>query len=281
MWGDVTALAWPRAASYLRRVKIATLSMMTALTTALTTMLTALTTMLACGAPRDPELEKQVLIARQEKARAPAEDEGSSPPAVSAPVGRPTKTYSGEEIAKLLGNAAISGQGTNLVAVVTTEQGVLTCTLDERAPQTVANFVGLASGQLEWQDAAGAPRKGAFYDGLTFHRVVHEFIIQTGNPTGKTNAGPGWRIAREQGANELFLQPGAMGMIEDGDATHGSQFFVTAKADKGLGNTYSAFGRCDAVDLVKAVSSAEKKAGDAKSPAQPVSITSIKVQRRP
>ncbi len=255
------------AASYLRRVKIATLS-----------IVTALTTMLGCGAPRDPELEKQVLLARKAKAAAPANDEGSSPPAAVTVV-RPMKTYSGEEIAKIL---ATGGEGMNLVALITTDKGVLTCTLDERAPQTVANFVGLATGQLEWQDAAGAPRKGAFYDGLTFHRIVHEFIIQTGNPTGKSNAGPGWRLSREQGANELFLQPGAMGMIEDGDATHGSQFFITAKPDKSLGNTYNAFGRCDAVDLVKAISSAEKKAGgDGKSPAAPVGITSIKVERRP
>lgn len=243
--------------------------------------MTALT-MFGCGAPRDPELEKQVLLARKEKAAAPA-DEGSSAPAAPVPAGRPMKTFSGEEIAKLLGSKeAISGEGTTLVAVITTAQGVITCTLDERAPQTVANFVGLASGQLEWQDSAtNAPRKGAFYDGLTFHRIVHEFIIQTGNPTGKAGAGPGWRIAREQGANELFLQPGAMGMIEDADATHGSQFFITAKADKSLGNTYSAFGKCDAVDLVKTISTAEKKAGgDGKSPAAPVGITSIKIERR-
>ena len=233
----------------------------------------------ACAAPRDPELEKQVILARQAPKQVDEADDGGPPQIATVPT-RPTRTFSGEEIARIL--AAVPGTGDKLVATITTAQGAITCTLDERAPQTVANFVGLATGQLEWKPLPDdPPRTTAFYDGLSFHRVVNEFIIQTGNPTGKAGAGPGWRLGREQGATDLFQQAGAMGMIDDGDAMHGSQFFITAKPDRGLANTYNAFGRCAEVDLVKAISKADKKPNDPKAPMDPVSIRSITVERRP
>jgi peptidyl-prolyl cis-trans isomerase A (cyclophilin A) len=248
-------------------------------------LLVALASLLTvCAAPRDPELEKQVLEVRRQRLKPPAaEDEGASPPASEPPAApeRPTKSFSGSEIAAILGR--VEGAGATLEATFTTAQGVIRCRLDERAPQTVANFVGLATGQLEWRpDPAGAAQQRPFYDGLTFHRIVQDFIIQAGNPTGRANAGPGWRIARELGARDLFLEAGALAMIDDGDASHGSQLFITAKPDRGLGNTYAAFGRCDAPELVKAIANAEKKPGsDGKSPAVPVVIDSVKVARVP
>lgn len=236
---------------------------------------------LGCAAPRDPELEKQVLLARKKKAEKPEDEGGSAPPQVGGPAmsDRPVKTLSGAEIAEILG--AVPGQGPHVIATFVTAQGEIRCTLDERAPQTMANFVGLATGQLEWRPApSDPPRKKRFYDGLTFHRIVHEFIIQTGNPTGRANAGPGWRVPREQGANELFLGAGAIGMIDDAGQTHGSQLFITAKPDRGLGNSYTAFGKCAPVALIKAISAAEKKANsDGKQPAVPVEIKAIRVER--
>jgi len=237
---------------------------------------------LACAAPRDPELEKQVLAAARVRDEAPSGEAPSAPPPPRPErAARPVKTYSGSEIANILGS--VGGTGVGLVAVFTTQRGTLSCRLDERAPQSVANFVGLATGQLDWQpEPSDAPRRRPFYEGLTFHRIVQGFVIQTGNPTGRTNAGPGWRIARERGANDLFLEAGAIAMIEDGDQSHGSQLFITAKGDKSLGATYSAFGRCQPVELVAAIANAEKLPGsDGKQATVPVTISAVRVERTP
>lgn len=234
----------------------------------------------ACGAPRDPELEKAVLLAKKTKAEAPPESEAPPPPppASSAP-SRPLKSYSGAEIATIL--AGVPGTGT-LRATFETALGNITCSLDERAPQTVANFVGLATGQLEWRADDAPPKARPLYDGLAFHRIVQDFIIQAGNPTGSLNAGPGWRIAREQGANDLFAAPGAIAMVEEEDGSHGSQFFIMLKADRGQGDKRTAFGRCAELDLVRQIANAEKKPrSDGKAPANPVTITAVKIDRVP
>lgn len=235
----------------------------------------------ACAAPRDPELEKAVHLVRQARSKPPDNNPSTAPRVGGAAMSnRPIKSYSGREIASILG--AIEGQGEEIVATFQTAKGEIRCVLDERAPQTMVNFVGLASGQLEWQPGPSDPaRKVPFYDGLTFHRIVNNFVIQTGNPTGRANAGPGWRLDREQGANDLFLTPGAMGMIDDSGATHGSQLFITAKRDRGLKNTYSAFGKCEPVALIQEISAAPKKEGsDGKAPADPVEIKKIEFSRR-
>ena len=235
----------------------------------------------ACGAPRDPELEKAVLLAKKAQDEAPPEEASAPlpPPTIPTPPQRPLKTYSGAEITSIL--AAVPGSG-ELVATFATAIGTITCRLDERAPQTVANFVGLASGQLAWRADDAPPRARPLYDGLSFHRIVQDFIIQAGNPTGSLNAGPGWRIAREQGANDLFGAPGAIAMVEEEDGSHGSQFFIMLKADRAQGEKRTAFGRCDQLDLVRQIANAEKKArSDGKAPANPVTITSVKIDRVP
>jgi len=243
-------------------------------------LLSSVLVLWACGAPRDPALEKAVLLARKAKAEAPAEAEPAPPPplAKAAPE-RPLKRYSGGEIATIL--AAVPGSG-ELRATFETALGPITCRLDERAPQTVANFVGLALGQLEWRADDAPPRARPLYDGLSFHRIVQDFIIQAGNPTGSLNAGPGWRIAREQGANDLFGAPGAIAMVEEEDGSHGSQFFIMLKADRGQGDKRTAFGRCEQLDLVRQIANAEKKArSDGKAPANPVTIIRVVLDRVP
>lgn len=240
-----------------------------------------------CAAPRDPELERGVLKAKLAKAETPDDDDKGSeaPPgpasAEAATAARPVKSYSGSEISGIL--AAVGGAGKDLVAEIQSTQGAIRCTLDERAPQSVANFVALATGQVEWQAQGRAKSKAPLYDGLTFHRAVQDFIIQTGNPSGRFNDGPGWRITRETAANDLFEAPGALAMIEDGDQAHGSQVFITARRDPKLGTKYAAFGRCEPLTVVQAIANAEKKPvsgdGSPSVPLSPVGITSVRVVR--
>lgn len=241
----------------------------------------------ACAAPRDPVLERAAHKVRLEatKTPAPAEEaprEPADPKSAAASSGRPVKTYSGDELARIF--AAIPGAGARIQAAIETPQGTITCTLeDTKAPQTTANFVGLALGLTPFRTRDDGPEeRRPFYDGLSFHRALDNFIIQAGNPTGAYNAGPGWRIARETGASELFDAPLALAMIEDGDGSHGSQFFIATKADKSLARRYAAFGRCDNAELVVAIANAEKRPtteGKPSTPKDPVRIERLVIRR--
>lgn len=238
----------------------------------------------ACAAPRDPELERHVIRHRlnvAQKVEAPSEPTPPPPAAPPAPA-LAVKTYSNAELTRFF--AAVPGVGARLTATLETAQGSITCVLeDQRAPQTTANFVALATGQTAFRTAdSGPPQTRPFYDGLTFHRALDNFIIQAGNPTGRFNAGPGWRITRETGANDLFEKEGVLAMIDDGDATHGSQFFITVRADRSLANRYAAFGRCDNPELVRAIANAEKRPtteGKPSTPVAPVRIERLVIGR--
>lgn len=255
-----------------------------------TTGLALLIALQACAAPRDPELERAIIKFRLAEAAPRPADEPSTPStpppapaskAVDPGASRPLKTYDGNELARIA--AAIPGTGARITAAIETAQGTIECILDERAPQTTANFIALALGQTPWRPRENAPEETRpFYDGLRFHRAQDDFIIQAGNPTGAHNAGPGWRIARETGANDLFAEPGTLAMIDDGDLTHGSQFFIVLRADKGLGRRYAAFGRCGNLELVRAIANAEKKPtteGKPSTPKDPVAIERLTLRR--
>ncbi len=236
-----------------------------------------------CGARRDPDLEERALRARL-KAEAPqsAAPTSEPPPPAPEPDGqpaRPTKEaatvrrYQADEVAATL--ARVGGSGDALVATFETGLGTFACRLfPDEAPETVANFVALATG-----GTAGKP----FYDGLRFHRAIDQFIVQSGNPTGAPGGGPGWRIAREAGLARLFDAPGALGMVDDGDAIHGSQFFVTLRADANLAKRYAAFGHCDALDVPRAIAAVPKKparAGESAAvPIDPVALTRVRLGR--
>ena len=96
--------------------------------------------------------------------------------------------------ALLLTGGIMSAQATT--AVIETSKGTITCTLfDKDAPNTVANFVGLATGTKEYTDLkTGAKKKSKFYDGIIFHRVIPNFMIQGGDPLGTGTGGPGYKF---------------------------------------------------------------------------------------
>lgn len=124
-----------------------------------------------------------------------------------------------------------------LYARMKTDRGEILLRLEaEKAPLTVANFVGLAEGTL---DAAAGKR---FYDGLSFHRVVEDFMIQGGDPAGNGSGGPGYRFPNETDPSLRHDGPGVLAMANAGPHTNGSQFYITHKAAPWLDGGYSVFG---------------------------------------
>jgi peptidyl-prolyl cis-trans isomerase A (cyclophilin A) len=146
----------------------------------------------------------------------------------------------------------VPGKG-KLYARLDTTQGQLVIELEEtRAPKTVANFVGLASGAITWVDPKTNQRTNApFYDGVRFHRVIPEFMIQVGDPKSRYlefkgewgTGGPGYRFGDEINPELKHSGPGILSMANGGPNTNGSQFFITEIATPHLDGRHSVFGK--------------------------------------
>jgi peptidylprolyl isomerase len=133
------------------------------------------------------------------------------------------------------GNAAL---GEGLFARVDTDKGEIILKLEyEKTPLTVCNFAALALGKMDV--CGGKP----FYDGLSFHRVIEDFMIQGGDPQGNGSGGPGYRFADEFDATLRHNGPGVLSMANAGPGTNGSQFFITHKETSWLDNHHTVFGR--------------------------------------
>ena len=127
-----------------------------------------------------------------------------------------------------------------LYAKLMTSKGDIMLSLEfEKVPITVGNFIGLAEGTLENSSKAkGVP----YYDGVKFHRVIKDFMIQTGDPTGTGSGGPGYKFADEVHLDLKHDKAGVLSMANSGVDTNGSQFFITHKATPWLDGKHSVFG---------------------------------------
>jgi peptidyl-prolyl cis-trans isomerase A (cyclophilin A) len=174
----------------------------------------------------------------------------------------------------------VPGRGA-LYARFVTSQGTVVARLEEqRAPNTVKNFVGLATGAQEWvHPRTGQPQRGVpYYDGTVFHRVIPEFMIQGGDPLGQGTGGPGYRFADEFHPELRHQGPGILSMANAGPGTNGSQFFITEGPTPHLDGKHSVFGQVVVGnDVVKAI--ARVPTGARNKPAQDVVIQRLEIFR--
>ena len=171
-------------------------------------------------------------------------------------------------------------RGMPTFAKFTTSEGDFKVRLfDDKAPNTVANFSGLAEGTKEWTDPKTRQKvRRPFYDGLVFHRVIDGFMLQGGCPMGNGMGGPGYQFADEFGPGLRHDRPGLLSMANAGPNTNGSQFFVTLAATPWLDNKHAIFGEVvEGMDVVQKIGKTRTGANDR--PAQDIRIEKVAVER--
>jgi len=171
----------------------------------------------------------------------------------------------------------IPGTGA-LLATIDTNKGTLTCKLfEDKAPITVANFVGLATGKRPWKDpASDAWVSRPAYDGTTFHRIIKGFMIQGGDAKGNGTGEAGFVIKDEVWEGARHDRAGLLCMANRGPNTNSAQFFITDDKAAHLDGGYTIFGECAPVDVVHTIASVPLLG---ERPAAPVTIKKVTVAR--
>lgn len=167
-----------------------------------------------------------------------------------------------------------------ITATFKTSEGTFKVKLhDDKAPKTVANFVGLAEGTKEWTDPRSREKvTRPFYDGLIFHRVIDGFMIQGGCPQGNGMGGPGYQFADEFGSGLKHDRDGLLSMANAGPNTNGSQFFITLAATPHLDNKHAIFGEVvEGIEVVRAIGKTKTAAQDR--PAKDIKVESVTIEK--
>jgi len=173
--------------------------------------------------------------------------------------------------------AGLAGKG-GLSAQIDTELGKLECELyDDKAPITVANFVGLARGLRPFKAPDGKWTKKPAYDGTTFHRVIKGFMIQGGDPSGTGSGEPGYVIPDEIWPGATHDKRGLLCMANRGPNTNGQQFFIMDAAALHLDHGYTIFGMCSPDAVIEKLAGVEVQ-GDHS--VKPTKIKKITVSRK-
>ncbi|PIS11073.1 MAG: peptidyl-prolyl cis-trans isomerase [Bdellovibrio sp. CG10_big_fil_rev_8_21_14_0_10_47_8] len=167
-----------------------------------------------------------------------------------------------------------------MIAIFETNKGTFKVKLfKDKAPKTVENFVGLAEGTKEWTSPDGKKTKNHFYDGLKFHRVIPNFMIQGGDPLGNGTGGPGYKFGDEFDPSLKHDKPGMLSMANAGPGTNGSQFFVTVAATPWLDGKHTIFGEVtEGMDVVQNISKAQT--GSMDRPVEDIVIQHLKIERK-
>lgn len=165
-------------------------------------------------------------------------------------------------------------------AIFETSQGnIVIRLLEKEAPKTVANFVGLAEGTKEFSNPkSGKKEKRAFYDGLTFHRVIPNFMIQGGCPLGTGTGDPGYKFSDEFHPSLKHDKAGKLSMANSGPNTNGSQFFITVAPTPWLDNKHTIFGEVvEGQDVADKISKLPRDSSDR--PRQGVTLQKVRIER--
>jgi peptidyl-prolyl cis-trans isomerase A (cyclophilin A) len=172
-----------------------------------------------------------------------------------------------------------------LYAIFETNHGSIVAELFEtEAPVTVSNFVELAEGKKEWTHPdTGEKSTARYYDGTVFHRLIPEFMIQGGDPTGTGRGGPGYQFKNEYSVGLTFNKGGRLAMANSGPNTNGSQFFITEKAVGLDSKDYTIFGQViEGLDVVKEIARVPKDPTDTREksrPAESVRLEKLTIER--
>ena len=169
----------------------------------------------------------------------------------------------------------LKGSG-GLMATIDTSMGAFSCKLyDDKAPNTVANFVGRARGLRPWKYHEDWVKRAA-YDGTKFHRIIKGFMIQGGDPLGNGSGEPGYTIKDELWPGAKHDKPGLLCMANRGHDTNGQQFFITDAAAAHLDGNYTIFGECAPEKLVHDIAGVPVAGSN---PITPVVIKTVTIAR--
>ena len=175
--------------------------------------------------------------------------------------------------------------GPGVYAHFTTNQGSFIVRLfDKDAPITVQNFIGLAEGKKAWTDPrTNRSVRRPYYNNLTFHRIIPNFMIQGGDPTGTGFSGPGFKFNDEISPKLKHDRPGILSMANSGPNTNGGQFFITVAPYPSLDGKYSIFGEVveglDRVVAISKVPTSGPKGDPPNKPLSPVVMKSVRIER--
>jgi len=166
-------------------------------------------------------------------------------------------------------------------ATFNTSEGTIVCRLfEDEAPVTVKNFIELAEGSREWTDPrSGKKSNSPLYDGTIFHRVIPDFMVQGGDPTGTGMGGPGYKFQDEtKGSPHKFDKPGKLAMANAGPNTNGSQFFITVAATHWLTGNHTIFGEVvEGQEIADKITAVARNRQD--KPIKDVVLNSVKIER--
>jgi peptidyl-prolyl cis-trans isomerase A (cyclophilin A) len=202
--------------------------------------------------------------------------------ALAAPVSAQTSAQPAEDLPDApQATAAAMIHPNGPTVVMDTSMGRITCQFyQQQAPKAVANFIGLAEGTIDWTDPTTKKKhRKPFFDGTVFHRVIPEFMIQGGDPTGTGMGDPGYAFEDEFDPALNFDKPGKLAMANSGPNTNGSQFFITEQAYDSLNRHYSLFGQCDdaSVAIVQTIARVPRDSND--KPLTPVILKKVTIVR--